>query len=662
MMDLNSRYRECFKLYWPDVERYFGDLPLQLFRQGRLLRVHLAAAYSDTGELRDVLCREEDYPWLTLHFALLDDFDVPASLQRELLAKHVFLAMFFTVAASFVQESILDEEKGFDSTYALLMQDLSQQARHQLAHLFPNSSSLWSYHEGFWRDRAEALLWDAAQHSARTLARETELLLHTADKLAPSKTAIAAVALAAEREADLPHLFSLLDHLNLVLQVRQEITDARRDLMRGVYRYPAAKTIQVAGIAPDPLPRPEHVLGAMILTNAMDQICQECQAHLDACREIAAQLVLPSFGAHIEGVDAKIQESTATLALQPFAVKAFAGTETRVVVSKPHADALSKACEMAEGYLLSDLTFKESWEVHRWGMLGVPELVSREPSSLVIEVLCRHGHDMAAQVDAFYRNAQATGFCYYDHRHSIPDTDSLGALLRLYRYSDQKGAHAELLRTPLAWMEANVSESGRIPVWLTEQIDENSGRPPAIDLGEHCGVVEAHLLLGLIDYDWAHYQDIIVKSAMNLLDRLIAQDYALTVNYPPLYMLVVLLRLIAELSAREIPLLLKHRVRRAAERLRARLAREAQRQRLSPQDAAFVMLACAHPLTQSLSEPRWTGILLKHQRYDGGWDGFPFFFVPDRQETLTWYTSRTMTTAFCYDALRTWADNIDRHT
>jgi hypothetical protein len=161
------------------------------------------------------------------------------------------------------------------------------------------------------------------------------------------------------------------------------------------------------------------------------------------------------------------------------------------------------------------------------------------------------------------------------------------------------------------------------------------------------------LLLGLVDYDWPKYQGIIERSAIHLFDRLLAQDDALTVNYPPLYMLVVMLRLIAELSTRSIRPLLKQRIDQVAEHLAARLEHEAQRQWLTPQDAAFLTLACAHPLTQSLFKSRWVGVLLKQQRYDGGWEGHPFFFVPNRQETLTWYTSCTMTTAFCYDALKT---------
>jgi hypothetical protein len=601
--------------------------------------------------LRDVLCRGRDYPWLTLHLGLLDDLEFPAGPQRESLERRVFLAMFYTFAALHLQESIL-QAKGFDGSFALLAQSLSQQACWQLAQLGPGSHSLWTQYQAFWRSCVEAILWDADRSPAQDLPAEPEALLCTSDRLAPGKTGIVAVALLAGRKADLPELLSLLDHLNTVLQVRKEIADVRRDLIRGRLTYPIAKTMQVAGIPNDASTRPEQVLGAMVLTDAIDRICQECETHLDAGTEIAQRQNLPTFQAYLAVVRATIREIQAVLSVKPFASGALAQVGTRAARSRSRGSSVSRACEMAEGYLLSDLTFQESWEVHRWGMFDVPELVSKQPSSLVIEVLCKHGHDMADQVDATYRDAEGAQFRYYDHRYSIPDADTLGALLRLHRYSRHKSAHAVILRTPLAWMEANVLDSGQIPVWLTNQIVEGEVRPPTVDVGGDCGVVEAHLLLGLIDYDWAHYRDVIVNAATYLLGRLVDQDYALTVNYPPLYMLAIMQRLIAELLARRIPTCLDQRIQQAAEYVVARLEREAQRQRLTPQDAAFLVLACRHPSTRSLLEPRWVNTLVEGQRHDGGWAGHPFFFVPDRDGALACYTSRTMTTAFCYDALK----------
>ena len=67
----------------------------------------------------------------------------------------------------------------------------------------------------------------------------------------------------------------------------------------------------------------------------------------------------------------------------------------------------------------------------------------------------------------------------------------------------------------------------------------------------------------------------------------------------------------------------------------------------------MLTLACPSPLAEGLFNPRWNTILFKTQRADGSWQGEPFFFVPNRGEIVTWYASNTLTTAFCYHALKT---------
>jgi hypothetical protein len=346
--------------------------------------------------------------------------------------------------------------------------------------------------------------------------------------------------------------------------------------------------------------------------------------------------------------------ATATFSRKPLESLFPAARTTYSLTPRPWVDTWTLACEMAEGYLLSDLTFRESWEVHRLGLFNAPEVVSRSVSGFIIEVLCEHGHDMSEQVDALYDHLHATRFCYYEHPNSIPDIDSLGVLLRLHRYSDRKDVHARMLQKPLLMMGANILASGQIPVWLTTQLtDERRVKPHTVEFGANCGVVEAHLLLGLIDYDWARYGGIVERSALVLLDRFVRFAYGVTVNYPPLYMLWVMLRLVDELLARELSDVLRLRVKHAAEQIVAHLEREVKRCWITPQDAAFMMLACSHPLTRSLYNPRWMNTLAKHQRCDGRWDGEPFFFVPNRGMQLTWYVSHAMTTAFCYHALKT---------
>jgi hypothetical protein len=48
----------------------------------------------------------------------------------------------------------------------------------------------------------------------------------------------------------------------------------------------------------------------------------------------------------------------------------------------------------------------------------------------------------------------------------------------------------------------------------------------------------------------------------------------------------------------------------------------------------------------------WVTLILKQQRYDGSWPGEPLFVTPTRGELAAWYSSATVTTAYCYQALR----------
>lgn len=668
MADPFEKYRPKREQLWPEVECFFRNLPPHLFRQGRLLKNHLAARYSDSGQFKDILCRRHDYPALYLGFWLLDDFDFPAGEARDRIEKHLFPEMLLSFSTIYVNENILDEGSFFDNDYVFLAHALRQGASTHLAQLFPAESAFWEHYQAFWNDYAEAVLWEAQEGEQE--------LPPTAEKYAPMKTSAAAVAIQAGREASLPELLSLMDHLNTVLQIGRDVSAVRRDLMRGDCTYPIARTMMEAGLPLRGPVAPEQVMGAMILTGSIREIAQECLGHLDACRAIAGELGLPTFQAYFTLVEQLMDEMLGLFSLRPKPVPTKGDTSREKKGGGPgfvpYVDTASRAIEMAEGYLLSDLTFRESWEVHRRGMFDAPEVVSKFPSGLIIEILCRHGHDMSQQIDRFYEDLQNSRFSYYDHpAFPYPDTDNLGVLLRLYRYSAHKDLHRAVLETPLGWMVDNVRDSGQIPVWLTKHVEpDHQDVPPMVLLGEDCGTIEANLLLGLIDYAREDYHEVIENSALNLLDRFIKTGLSISVNYPPLYALGAMAELISRLSGIDPPQLgspsgelfvrpvqeaLRGKIKEASKVLAEHLEIAIQRRRLSPQDAALLALACANPLVEGLFNPRWNTIMFKHQRSDGSWGGEPLFFVPNRGEVVTWYSSNTLTTAFCYHALKTCA-------
>jgi hypothetical protein len=77
------------------------------------------------------------------------------------------------------------------------------------------------------------------------------------------------------------------------------------------------------------------------------------------------------------------------------------------------------------------------------------------------------------------------------------------------------------------------------------------------------------------------------------------------------------------------------------------------------QEAALMLLMCldkaAPPSIAALFEPGWLSLILKRQRYDGSWMGEPLFVTPTRGEAAAWYSSRSVTTAYCWHALKTYA-------
>ncbi|HXV97861.1 MAG TPA: hypothetical protein VEC93_05510, partial [Anaerolineae bacterium] len=541
---------------------------------------------------------------------------------------------------------------------------LTQQADSHLAQLFPGPSPFWNYHQTFWSETAEATLTETYLHPS-------SFILHPSPTLAFTKIPAAAVAITVGKIEVLPQLCAMLDRLNLVLQTMRDISTLQRDLGRRNLTYPILKTMQAAGFDPHQPTAPEQILGAMVLTGTIEKVSQECLTWLVECRTISTSLNLPAFTAYFGVVERLLGEIRELFSLKRIksAIPPTAEKQRRPIFV-PYVDTLPKVIEMAEGYLVSDLTFRESWEIQRRGAFGVAEMTGQAfPMGLIVEILCRHGHDMAAPLDTIFRTLQSTGFRYYDHVHLPPDADDLGLLLRLYPYSTQPESHRDILQIPLGWLKANVRESGEIPVWLrSNNLADGSGSHLNLALwGNSCATVEANVLLGLIDYDWAGYCDLIEKSAKNWCERLIANSLGATLHYVPLYSLWTAFELIIKLSSQSIPAALRDKLDQTVSRLAEVLTNEAKRPNLTPQDAAFLILACLRFEQMELNwrpklaldtyptfNPDWITLLCKTQRYDGSWADEPLYGTPTRGELATWYSSRSVTTAFCYAALKTY--------
>ena len=241
-MNLTAKYQPKRAQYWAKIDRFFDTLPPRLFEQSVLLKNNLATFYSDTGQFKDILRREQDLPLLYLHFWLLDDLAGPATPDPADLEQHLFLAMLFTFAAVYTGQTIRDDSSNIDNSYLFLAQALTQQADFHLARLFPGVSPFWEYHHRFWTEYAEAALLAAARQPPNA-----EL---TAQKLAFTKIPVAAVAFSLDQETSLPQLSQMMDRLNFGWQILTDLANLRRDLAQRNLTYPLHRAMLAAGIDP----------------------------------------------------------------------------------------------------------------------------------------------------------------------------------------------------------------------------------------------------------------------------------------------------------------------------------------------------------------------------------------------------------------------------
>lgn len=622
---------------WPLITGFFGRLPAPLFEQALLVQHNLGTALSGTGQFSDILSRGHDHPLLYFHFWLLDTAPNLPPADRQTLEQHLLAAMVHTVTGVCIQQAIRDNSSNLDHRYIFLAQRLIQQADRHLSHLFPATTPFWTHHQQFWNEYSETTLADNPIPARR---------------LALTKIPVTAAALALNRADDLPRLWQLVDRLNFIHQILADIASLRRDLFQGRVSYPIDKIRQALNLSAAAPLSPERALGAFVLTGAAQTIRRECETAGQSGRELAAGLKLPLFEAHFVAL-ADLLSNIFGL----FEVKK-RGSSTQKQPApppnffRPALEPRPTAIDMAERFLLADSTFRESWEVQRRGAFDVPEMTARAfPAGLIVEILARHGHKMSVAVGNIFAQLQATGCRYFDFAAMPPDSDDLGLLLRLHRYSAEPEAHRAILQPFLRRLAEAVEAGGQIPVWLPEP-----GSPvESMALwGSQCVAVEANVLLGLLDFDAAAFGEIIVRAVRSLTERWLARGWGALGHYTPAYWLWVGFEIMHQLQQSLDCTRLKPELANLQKSLGEYFRQTSQPAQMTPQTAALLSLAAQSPGNRAgvQSDPRWQTMLLKRQRYDGSWAGEPLYSTPTRGELAAWYSSRTVTTAFCYHTLK----------
>ena len=622
--DTQRRARER---HWARFERVVNRLPPAQADSFRQLQYDLALSYSTTGRFRDIFLGAELPPVLSIAPWVLDDRGVAPSADRAELDGRLLTVSVLLCARDHLVMALLDSGSFAAGAQVALAVDLTERVS---AELTAFGDSTWLDDEPT-REPPPAADDDPQAHLVPRWGRSMQLLASAAQ----------AVAGLDSGSSEIRRMIELMAG---GFEVRLQLESLHGDLLRGRPTFPIVTIARAAGIPLRPWPRAEVVLGAMVLTGSVPKILEASRARLDEARSVAEELELGTFAAFLSDAVADIANR-----LEKTPSTSGEGERRRGPLINISEPTVPKALAMARGFMLSDLTLREGWESHREGMFGSDEVASRFPAGLILEIMAAHGQPVTSAIDAFLEFTRANGFRYYDHALSGVDTDTIGVYLRLLRHASNPAGQDAAAHDVLGCLERHVERDGAVPVWLRE-CDE-APPAPVIDLGEDCGTVAAHLLMGLLALDDRRHDPMIEAGARSLLNRIAEVGLAANVNYPPAFALAAFGRLCAEAdrmglaeeagSANFVLLEELHRLRQCAVR--------------TAQDAALMTIACLDAGSPELMDRHWREAILKQQRFDGSWSAEPLFAAPNRGGAVTWYASITMTTALVYDALERWS-------
>ena len=645
---------------WPRVEQLLGDLPPALSAQIRLLEYDLALRYSPSGQFADIFLGADQFPLLSIGSWLIEDLSLLTSPKRERAERDLFCAAVLMAARTHTIRSILDGTSFRDAEDVALVQFLSERLMTEMARVVPPGSRSWVLQEAIAADGLEAML--VQQQIRRTPGEpldEPEVYLNGRWS-APGRALALAAMTAGRRVEAAASVSALLDGVADAFEILADLQSLHADLLAGRPSYPIVVVARAAGLSLEPWPDATLVLGALVATNSMEPIMDAAFTRLRESRRLAVDLGLGTFAEYLLDVETALEERRPR-PLSPSDRPAGRSHSNRdsqlrrpaaplVALTQP---SLAKAREMAEGFLLADPTFRESWESHREGMFRSPAVASHFPAGLILEILSARGQDVSTRIDDFLAFTANNQFRYYDHPRSDIDSDTLGVYLRLIPHASS-GGWGQAATPVLACLERDVVTLGRVPVWIMNCEGSPRGRPPMLNLGEGCGTVVAHLLLGLLAYAPDRYASTIERGSLQLLGRIADVGLGANVNYPPVFALAAFGRLISKLEDSGHAFLdgqAKRAVRKARRALVGAFNRALERRVLTAQQAALLAIAAVNMNCSEKGDSRWRTAILKRQRFDGSWIGEPFAAAPNRGLAVTWYSSTLLTSALCYDAL-----------
>jgi hypothetical protein len=317
---------------------------------------------------------------------------------------------------------------------------------------------------------------------------------------------------------------------------------------------------------------------------------------------------------------------------------------------------LDRTISLATSALSDDLTFREAWEVQRWGdWCQAPRVGRLFPAGLCLLALAAAGHDVSEPIAALLEQSRrADGWRYFDDWTGIaPDADDLGLVLQLLPLAARQQSLRDALAWPVELLLRHTEPVGLIPTWLDKDLIEP---PPASSpewLGRQCLGVTINAALGLVQAAWPLPE--------GYLDRAIAFIVATYENQPERgifyystpYVHLLLARLWRSLQDGRVALDACALLDALLTRIQAQIlaSRHADGGWRSPQTTACHLELLTLRKAHGFDPAPCLITLAGRQRYDGLWPAEPLFRCPGKDRAQESYGSRAVTTSICLHAL-----------
>lgn len=642
--------------YAIEAEQYFKNLPPSLNELGGHVRVYLGNWCYPSGTLKDfILENHHDYPVIDLPLWLFDDLEIPNNEIRKVPEKNIFLSSFFYSSLMLLNELIINKNSLIECDFVLLSNSIQNKAISYLYDIFPKDSIMKKYSQEFLESYLDAKLWHRKYHNTRFGRYFEKDINKLGDLWALIKIPVLASALIGEKEELIPLLLKMIDELNIIIQIKQEISGIKKDLICGNFTYPIVSLILDSRLDPNKIYEPEEILGNILFSGTIPRLVRECLERLKNCLNISEELKLERYTSYLKDLECSFLELLSIFPRKKIKIVKPFNVEGEGKYKINYEKDFQKSLKMAELYILSDRTFKESWEVHRWGFLNEPTLTGQNfPSGVIIENMCSTGIKLLDEITFLYENYSKNDLHYFNEKCPLaPDSDTLGLMIRLYLYSNKKNVHKALIERHLRWMLSNVEESGKVPVWLLKGIDPDVKRD-YFDLisGSDCIGVHANLILGLIMYDYSRFKDLIEKLLKYQLNVFNNKCMGIPTFYKPLFWYFTLSEIIKNLREKNLSGHITSLIADSINKLAEKTENNINFVNLSPMDSAFLIMICRNLNLDGLLKPFLKDKIIQTQRFDGAWEAEPFYSLPTIGNVIGWHSSRLITSSFCYRAIK----------